>query len=101
MPSWERKLFEKENPQTVTQTNSAPALADTAATVSSGPAQVFTVANTSATNSINLYDDDTLTFVVLPNTTLNFSFPITFNNSLKVKNTGLSAVNYSVQFINL
>lgn len=100
MPSWDRLLFEKETPVTTTETNSAPALADTAAVVSSGPAQVYSIANPSA-NSINLYDNDTLTFVVLPNTTLTFNFPITFNNSLRVKNTGLAAVNYSIQYFEL
>ena len=101
MPTWDRKIFEKETPNTTTQTNSAPALLDAAATVNDGPTQVFTVANSSNSQSINLYDNDTLTFVVLPNTTLTLAFPITFNNSLKVKNTGVSAIDYSIQFVSL
>lgn len=101
MPTWDRKIFEKENPTTSTQTNSAPALLDTAATVNDGPTEVFTVANPSNSQSINLYDNDTLTFVVLPDTTLTLAFPITFNNSLKVKNTGVSAIDYSIQFVSL
>lgn len=101
MPTWDRKIFEKENPTTTTETNSAPALLSTPATVSSGPAEVFSVVNPSNSQSINLYDDDTLTFVVLPNTSLTLDFPITFNNSLKVNNTGVSALDYSIQFVSL
>lgn len=101
MSSWSRLLFDKENPTTTTETNTAPALLDPAATVSSGPAEVFTVINPSNSQSINLYDDDTLTFVVLPNTSLTLAFPITFNNSVKVKNTGVSTVDYSIQYVSL
>mgnify|MGYP000013903441 FL=1 len=98
MSSWSRLIFEKENPTTTTETNTAPALASTAATVNDGPTQVFSVVNPSNSQSINLYDNDTITFVVLPNTALTFNFPITFNNSLKVKNTGVSTVDYSIQY---
>lgn len=101
MPSWDRKLFEKENPVTTTETNTAPALLSTPATVSSGPAQVFTVVNPSNSQAINLYDDDVLTFVILPNTSITLAFPITFNNSLKVSNTGVSTVDYSIQYVRL
>jgi len=101
MPSWERKQFKKETPQSTTETNSAPALASTADTVNAGPAEVYTVVNSSSNESINIYDDDTLTLVVLPNTTLVLTFPVRIDNSLKVKNTGLSTANYTIQFVSL
>ena len=101
MPSWDRKIWEKDSPSTTTETNTAPALASTAATVNDGPTEVFMMVNPSSSQSINLYDDDTLTFIILPNTTLSLEFPITFNNSLKVKNTGVSTVDYSIQYASL
>jgi len=101
MSSWSRLLFEKENPTTTTETNTAPALASTADTVNTGPAEIYMVVNPSSTDVVNIYDDDTLTLVVLPNTTLNLIFPVTINNSLKVKNGGLSTFDYTIQFVDL
>lgn len=97
--SWEKQLFFKENPSTNTETNSAPALASPSAVVNDGPTEVFMVVNPSTSQSLNLYNGDTLTFIVLPSTTLTLNFPITFSNSLKISNTGVSAVDYSIQYV--